>query len=308
MVPTIRRVATLIPCALTAALALAAPAAESNHATVSGTGPDAFTCGNATGEAQAGELLTVMASCHVEGGSSYRYHVESKPRHGYLKLERSGSGIWQADPAYTGSDEFTYWATAKTPAGELKSSLGSLRVSFTRRNPPLKPPRFTISRAAGSPRVKVGGRWQALTRARSFTHPVVVDTRGSRIKLTARYGLDGSGTAALSSGSFSRGMFKVDHGPAQGRIAPKYYAFNKLALVGPPDCGGPGRAIDARVRRGTFTVRNARFSVTASAPSRFISGDIGCMGISNVQVESGRITVPGGHVLHKHETYNEPQE
>ena len=304
---TIRRVAALIPCALTAALALGAPAAESNHAIVSGTEPVAFTCDNATGEAQAGERLTVTASCHVPDGSNYRYHIESKPRHGYLKLERSGSGIWQADPAYTGDDELTYWATAKTPAGELKSSLGSLRISFTRRNSPLKWPQFTISRASGSVRIKLGGRWQVLSRPRSFTHPVVVDARAGGITLAARHGLDSSGAGELSSGSFSHGMLKVDHGPAQGPIASRYYAFNKLALAGPPDCGGPGRQVDAVVRRGTFIVRNARFSVTAPAPSRFTSGDIGCMGISNVDVRSGRVIGPGGQVLHKHDTYNEPQ-
>jgi hypothetical protein len=311
-VQTIRRLATLIPCALAAALALAAPAAQSNHATATQSDPGVFTCRSATGETQAGERLTVKANCFVEGGTGYRYHVESKPRHGYLKLNRDGSGIWQENPAYTGDDEFTYWATAKTPAGQVKSSTGSLQVSFTRRNPPLKTPQFTISRAAGSPRVKVGGRWQPLTRPRSFTHPVVVDTlpraTRSRIKLTARHGLDSSGNDALSSGTFDGAMLKIDHGPAQGAIAARYYAFNKVSLTGPPDCGGPGRDVDVVVRHGSFTVKNARFSVTALAPSSFDSGDIGCMGISNVAVDYGRVTIPGGKVLHKNESYSEPVE
>ena len=48
--------------------------------------------------------------------------------------------------------------------------------------------------------------------------------------------------------------------------------------------------------------------VTALAPSSFDSGDIGCMGISNVAVDYGRVTIPGGKVLHKNESYSEPVE
>lgn len=322
-VQTIRPTTALIPCALAAALALAAPAAgsppmlgfegtdtfshwavaggeESSHAT--GTEPNAFRCDDTTGQTQAGERLTVHVVCSVEGGRGLRYRA-TQPRHGFLKLNSSGEGVWQADPAYIGTDEFTYWAVAQTDAGPLKSSLGTVRIRFVRRVPPLKPPQFTLSPAAGSVRVKLGGGWRTLTRARTLTHPVVVDASHGRVKLATRYGLDDS----HSSGSFSHGMFKVEHGPAEGSIAPRHYPFSKIALVG-PRCGGTqARDLDATVSRGRFTVKTARFSATALARSRFTLGDL-CVGVSVVEVRSGRVIAPGGEVLHTNESYQEPNE
>jgi len=312
-VQTIRPATAPIPCVLAAALALAlaAPAAASppmlgfdgtDTFSVTVTEPNAFTCSDATGQTQAGERMTVHLVCSVQGGRRLRYHV-TQPRHGFLKVNSAGEGVWQADPSFIGTDEFTYWATAQTDAGPLKSSLGTFRFSFVRRVPPLKPPRFSLSPAAGSVRVKLGGGWRSLTRARRFTHPVLVDARQGRVKLAARYGLDDS----HSSGSFSHGMFKVEHGPAEGPIASRHYPFSKIALVG-PRCGeSQARSLDATVGRGRFTVKTARFSATALARSRFALGDL-CIGVSVVEVRSGQVIAPGGDVLHKNESYQKPIE
>jgi Big-like domain-containing protein len=277
---------------------------ESNHATatVTVTEPNAFPCDDSTGQTQAGERLTVHVVCSVQGGRRLRYHA-TQPRHGFVKLNSSGEGVWQADPSYVGTDEFTYWAVAQTDAGPLKSSLGTLRFRFVRRVPPLKPPQITLSPAAGSVRVKLGGGWRSLTRARTVTHPVLIDARQGRVKLAARYGLDDS----HSSGSFSYGMFKVEHGPAEGSIAPRQYPFSKIALVGPRCGGSQARSLDATVSRGRFTVKLARFSATALARSRFTLGDL-CVGVSVVNVRSGPVIAPGGEVLHTNESYQEPNE
>jgi Big-like domain-containing protein len=277
---------------------------ESSHATVTVTvtEPNAFRCDDATGQTRAGERLTVHVACSVQGGRGLRYHA-TQPQHGILKLNSSGDGVWQADPAYIGTDDFTYWAVAQTDAGPLKSSLGTFRIRFVRRVPPLKPPQFTLSPAAGSVRVKLGGGWRSLTRARTLTHPVLIDASHGRVKLAARYGLDDS----HSSGSFSYGMFKVEHGPAEGSIAPRQYSFSKIALAG-PRCGGTqARDLDATVSRGRFTVKTARFSATALARSRFTLGDL-CVGVSVVDVRSGRVIAPGGEVLHTNESYQRPNE
>jgi hypothetical protein len=277
---------------------------ESNHATVTVTvtEPNAFRCDDATDQTQAGERLTVHVVCSVQGGRGLRYHA-TQPRHGILKLNSSGDGIWQADPAYIGTDEFTYWAVAQTDAGPLKSNLGTFRTRFVRRVSPLKPPQITLSPAAGSVRVKLGGGWRSLTRARRVTHPVLIDARQGRVKLAARYGLDDS----HSSGSFSYGMFKVEHGPAEGSIAPRQYSFSKIALAGPRCGGSQARSLDATVSRGRFTVKTARFSATALARSRFTLGDL-CVGVSVVNVRSGRVIAPGGEVLHTNEDYQEPND
>jgi hypothetical protein len=299
-VQTIRSLTALIACALAATLALAAPAAASPP-----------TCDDASGQAQAGELMTVHLVCSVEGGGELRYHA-TKPRHGILKLKASGDGVWQADPAYIGTDEFTYWAVAQTDAGPLKSNVATFRVRFERRSQPLKPPQFTLSPATGSVRVKLGGRWQKLSRARSFTQPVVVDALNGAVKLDARNGLDSSSTSrsldgALNSGRFSHGMFKVEHGPAEGSIAPRQYSFNKIALTG-SQCGGSAvRQIDGTVSRGRFTLKTAHFSATALARSRFTAGDL-CVGVSVVSVRSGRVIAPGGQVLHTNDSYQKPLE
>jgi Bacterial Ig domain len=277
---------------------------ESNHATVTVTvtEPNAFNCDNATGQAQAGDRTTVHLVCSVQGGSALRYRT-TQPQHGILKVDPSGEGIWQADPAYIGTDSFSYWAVAQTDAGPLKSNLGSLKITFARRAQPLKRPQVTLSRASGSVRVKQGGRWQELSRARTFTHPVVVDARLGGVKLAARHGIDDS----RSSGSFSHGMFKVEHGPAQGGIAPRHYSFNKVALAGPMCGESQARSLDAVVSRGRFTVKTARFSATALKRSRFTLGDL-CIGVSVVNVRSGRVIAPGGQVLHANEDYQRPLE
>jgi Bacterial Ig domain len=277
---------------------------ESNHATVTVTvtGPGAFRCDDGTGQTQAGERMTLALSCSVEGGRGLRYHA-TQPRHGFVKVDSSGDGIWQEDPAYIGTDEFTFWAVAQTDAGPLKSSLGTYRFSFARRVPPLRPPQFRVSPAAGSVRLKRGGGWQVLSRARSFTHPVLIDARQGRVQLAARYGLED----LHSSGTFSYGMFKVGHGPAEGSIASRQYPFSKIALVGPRCGGSQARSLDATVTRGRFTVKTARFSATALARSRFTLGDL-CIGVSVVEVRSGRVIAPGGEVLHRNESYQEPNE
>jgi hypothetical protein len=277
---------------------------EANHATVTVTvtEPNAFRCDDASGQTQAGERMTVHMRCSLEGGRGLRYHA-TQPQHGFLKLNSAGDGVWQADPAYIGTDEFTYWSVAQTNAGPLKSSVGTFRFTFVRRVPPLKPPQFTLTPAAGSVRVKLGGGWRSLTRARSFTHPVLIDARGGRVKLAARYGLDDS----HSTGTFSYGMFKVEHGPAEGSIAPRQYPFGKIVLVG-PRCGeSQARSLDATISRGRFTVKTARFSATALARSRFAVGDL-CIGVSVLNVRSGRVIAPGGEVLHANEDYQEPNE
>jgi hypothetical protein len=263
---------------------------------------NAFTCDDATGETQAGERMTVHLACSVEGGRRLRYHV-TQPRHGFVEVSSAGEGVWQADPAYIGTDEFTYWAVAQTDAGPVKSSVGTFRVNFVRRVAPLKAPQFTLSPGSGSVRVRLGGGWRSLTRARKFTHPVLVDARQGRVKLAARYGLNDT----RSSGSFSHGMFKVRHGPAEGSIASRHYPFSKIALVG-ERCGeSQARSLDGTVSRGRFTVKTARFSATALARSSFALGDL-CIGVSVVEVRSGQVIAPNGDVLHKNESYQRPLE
>jgi hypothetical protein len=277
---------------------------ESSHAavTVTVTEPNAFRCGHSTGQTQAGERLTVHVGCIVKGGRRVRYHA-TQPRHGFLKLDSSGDGVWQADPSYIGTDGFTFWAVAQTDAGPLKSSLGTMRIRFDRRVPPLKRPQFTVTRTAGNVRVKVGGGWQVVTGARRFTHPVLIDARLGGVKLAARYGLDDT----HSSGTFSHGMFKVEHGPAEGSISSRHYPFSKIALAGPLCGESQARELDGVVSRGRFTVKTARFSVTPLAHSRFTAGDL-CFGVSVVNVRSGRVISPTGKVLHANEDYQRPNE
>ena len=245
--------------------------------------------------------MTVHLVCSDQGGRRLRYHV-TQPRHGFLKLNSAGEGVWQADPSFVGTDEFTYWAVAQTDAGPVKSSLGTFRFSFVRRVPPLK---------AAAVHPQPGSRERAREARRRLAEP---DTGAQVHTPCAR--------RRSPRPRQARGPSRPRRLAQQRQLQPRHVQ-GRAWTGGGPDRVPPlpiqhDRAGRPAVRRKPSPVARRggqprplhRQDRAASAPPRS-RGPVSRSGTSASVSRSwrsgpGQVIAPGGDVLHKNESYQKP--